>query len=203
MAAYQASKGAVTVMTKNAAMSYAADGVRVNSVHPGIIHTPMIDAQDGGITQGLVDVTPLGRIGRPEEVANGVLFLASDEASYVTGTQAVRRRRVHDTMTATVQAVVVDRPGGGPVSLVCEPRPAPSAGPGRLVVEPRFVGVCGSDLEPGRRALRRRLPDRVPARARPRVVRGRRRGRRGGGRLRGRPGWSSATARSATTGGSA
>ncbi|GAB3682787.1 SDR family NAD(P)-dependent oxidoreductase [Angustibacter aerolatus] len=87
VAAYQASKGAVTVMTKNAAMSYAADGVRVNSVHPGIIHTPMIDAQDGGITQGLVDVTPLGRIGRPEEVANGVLFLASDEASYVTGTQ--------------------------------------------------------------------------------------------------------------------
>ncbi|GAB3682783.1 zinc-dependent alcohol dehydrogenase [Angustibacter aerolatus] len=50
-------------------------------------------------------------------------------------------------MTATVQAVVVDRPGGGPVSLVCEPRPAPSAGPGQLVVEPRFVGVCGSDLE--------------------------------------------------------
>lgn len=87
VSAYQASKGAVTVMTKNAAMSYAADGIRVNSVHPGIIGTPMIDAQDNSITQGLVDVTPMGRIGRPEEVANAVYFLASDEASYITGAQ--------------------------------------------------------------------------------------------------------------------
>jgi NAD(P)-dependent dehydrogenase (short-subunit alcohol dehydrogenase family) len=87
VAAYQASKGAVTVMTKNAAMSYAADGIRVNSVHPGIIATPMIDAQQDSITQGLVDVTPLGRIGQPREVANAVLFLASDESSYITGTQ--------------------------------------------------------------------------------------------------------------------
>ncbi len=87
VSAYQASKGAVTVMTKNAAMSYAADGIRVNSVHPGIIGTPMIDAQDESITQGLVDVTPLGRIGRADEVANAVLFLASDEASYITGSQ--------------------------------------------------------------------------------------------------------------------
>jgi len=87
VSAYQASKGAVTVMTKNAAMSYAADGVRVNSVHPGIIHTPMIDAQDSEITDGLVATCPLGRIGQPEEVANAVLFLASDEASYVTGLQ--------------------------------------------------------------------------------------------------------------------
>jgi NAD(P)-dependent dehydrogenase (short-subunit alcohol dehydrogenase family) len=87
VSAYQASKGAVTVMTKNAAMSYAPDGVRVNSVHPGIIATPMIDAQEASITQGLVDVTPLGRIGQPREVANAVLFLASDESSYITGTQ--------------------------------------------------------------------------------------------------------------------
>jgi NAD(P)-dependent dehydrogenase (short-subunit alcohol dehydrogenase family) len=87
VSAYQASKGAVTVMTKNAAMSYAADGIRVNSVHPGIIATPMIDAQDDAITQGLVDVTPLGRIGQPRDVANAVLFLAGDESSYITGTQ--------------------------------------------------------------------------------------------------------------------
>jgi NAD(P)-dependent dehydrogenase (short-subunit alcohol dehydrogenase family) len=87
VAAYQASKGAVTVMSKNAAMSYASDGIRVNSVHPGIIATPMIDAQESSITQGLVDVTPLGRIGQPREVANAVLFLASEESSYITGTQ--------------------------------------------------------------------------------------------------------------------
>lgn len=87
VSAYQASKGAVTVMTKNAAMSYASSGIRVNSVHPGIIHTPMIDAQDAAITDALVADCPLGRIGRPEEVANAVLFLASDEASYVTGMQ--------------------------------------------------------------------------------------------------------------------
>jgi NAD(P)-dependent dehydrogenase (short-subunit alcohol dehydrogenase family) len=87
VSAYQASKGAVTLMTKNAAVSYAPDGVRVNSVHPGLIATPMIDAQDDSISQGLIDITPLGRIGQPQEVANAVLFLASDEASYMTGGQ--------------------------------------------------------------------------------------------------------------------
>jgi NAD(P)-dependent dehydrogenase (short-subunit alcohol dehydrogenase family) len=87
VSAYQASKGAVTLMTKNAAMSYAADGVRVNSVHPGLIMTPMIAAQDDGISNNLIAATPLGRIGQPREVANAVLFLASDEASFVTGCQ--------------------------------------------------------------------------------------------------------------------
>lgn len=89
VAAYQASKGAVTLMTKNAAMTYAPEGIRVNSVHPGLITTPMTDAQDPAISQGLVDETPLGRAGRAEEVANAVLFLGSDEASYVTGIQLV------------------------------------------------------------------------------------------------------------------
>jgi NAD(P)-dependent dehydrogenase (short-subunit alcohol dehydrogenase family) len=87
VAAYTASKGAVTSMTKNAALTYAKDGVRVNSVHPGLIATPMIAAQDDAISQGLIDVTPLGRIGQPEEIANAVLFLASDEASFITGAQ--------------------------------------------------------------------------------------------------------------------
>jgi NAD(P)-dependent dehydrogenase (short-subunit alcohol dehydrogenase family) len=90
VSAYQASKGAVTVMTKNAAMSYAADGIRVNSVHPGLIATPMIaaqDARDEAISNGLIAATPLRRIGQPREVANAVLFLASDEASFTTGSQ--------------------------------------------------------------------------------------------------------------------
>lgn len=89
VSAYQASKGAVTVMTKNAAMSYAADGIRVNSVHPGLIRTPMTDTQDPDISAQLVRDTPLGRAGEPSEVANAVLFLASDEASYITGTGIV------------------------------------------------------------------------------------------------------------------
>lgn len=87
VAAYQASKGAVSTMTKNAAMTYAPDGIRVNSVHPGLITTPMTDAQDPTLSAQLVAVTPLGRAGRPSEVAAAVTFLASDESSYVTGLQ--------------------------------------------------------------------------------------------------------------------
>lgn len=89
VAAYQASKGAVTLMSKNAALTYASEGIRVNSVHPGLITTPMTHAQDPAISEALVATTPLGRAGRPEEVANGILFLASDEASYITGSQLV------------------------------------------------------------------------------------------------------------------
>ena len=76
-------------MSKNAALTYASEAIRVNSVHPGLITTPMTDAQDSAISEALVTTTPLGRAGRPEEVANGILFLASDEASYITGSQLV------------------------------------------------------------------------------------------------------------------
>jgi NAD(P)-dependent dehydrogenase (short-subunit alcohol dehydrogenase family) len=87
VAAYQASKGAVRTMTKNAAITYAKDGIRVNSVHPGIIATPMIKKQDAALTDGVVDQTPLGRLGRPQEIAAAVCFLASDLASYITGVE--------------------------------------------------------------------------------------------------------------------
>jgi NAD(P)-dependent dehydrogenase (short-subunit alcohol dehydrogenase family) len=88
VAPYQASKGAVTVMTKNAAMTFAP-AIRANSIHPGIIWTPLIERQDPAISQSLVDVTPMKRMGQPKEIAYAALFLASDESSYVTGSQLV------------------------------------------------------------------------------------------------------------------
>ncbi len=89
VAAYTASKGAVRLMSKNAALSYVGDGIRVNSLHPGIIDTPMIAAQDSGITAAVVAATPMKRLGRPMEIATGALFLASDESSYMTGAELV------------------------------------------------------------------------------------------------------------------
>jgi NAD(P)-dependent dehydrogenase (short-subunit alcohol dehydrogenase family) len=89
VAAYQASKGAVRLMTKNAALTYAGDNIRVNSLHPGIVDTPMIRAQDADLTGEIVDATPLGRIAEPREVAYGALFLACGESSYVTGIELV------------------------------------------------------------------------------------------------------------------
>jgi NAD(P)-dependent dehydrogenase (short-subunit alcohol dehydrogenase family) len=89
VSAYTASKGAVRLMAKNAALSYVGDGIRVNSLHPGIVDTPMIAAQDAGITQAVVDATPMKRLGKPDELAYGALFLASDESSFMTGAELV------------------------------------------------------------------------------------------------------------------
>ena len=89
VAAYTASKGAVRLLSKNVALSYAADGIRSNSLHPGIIDTPLIAAQDAAVTQGVVAATPAGRLGSAREVAYGALFLASDESSYMTGAELV------------------------------------------------------------------------------------------------------------------
>jgi NAD(P)-dependent dehydrogenase (short-subunit alcohol dehydrogenase family) len=86
---YHAAKGAVRNMTKNAAMTYVADGIRVNSVHPGFIHTPLTDAQAADLNELVIGSTPMKRGGQPIEVAYGCLFLASDEASYVTGVELV------------------------------------------------------------------------------------------------------------------
>ncbi|MBI3628652.1 MAG: glucose 1-dehydrogenase [Candidatus Rokubacteria bacterium] len=88
---YNASKAAVRVMTKSAAVQYARDGIRVNSVHPGFM-PPMLTSKttaDPAMRAEMLKGVPMGRAGRPEEVACAVLFLASDEASYVTGTELV------------------------------------------------------------------------------------------------------------------
>ncbi len=88
-AAYHASKGAVRLLTKTAALELAGDNIRVNSVHPGVIDTPMVEAIDRELRAGIGSVVPLRREGRPEEIAFGVLFLASDESSYMTGSELV------------------------------------------------------------------------------------------------------------------
>jgi Dehydrogenases with different specificities (related to short-chain alcohol dehydrogenases) len=85
--AYQASKGGVTVLTKNAAVAYASDGIRVNSVHPGYIATPMTDELGEEANAAIRAATPQDRLGEPEEVAGIVAFLASDRASYVNGAE--------------------------------------------------------------------------------------------------------------------
>ncbi|MAU21157.1 MAG: oxidoreductase [Martelella sp.] len=87
--AYHASKGAVIMMTKNAAITHVGDGIRVNSVHPGFIDTPLTQAQDPEINKFVIGMTPMGRAGTPREIANGCLYLASDEASFVTGAELV------------------------------------------------------------------------------------------------------------------
>jgi NAD(P)-dependent dehydrogenase (short-subunit alcohol dehydrogenase family) len=89
VAAYTASKAAVRSLSKNVALTYADYNIRSNSIHPGIIETPMVMAQDSSLTADLVQKTPLGRLGTPLEVAHGALFLASDDASYITGTELI------------------------------------------------------------------------------------------------------------------
>jgi len=88
---YNASKGAVRILTKSAAVQYAKDGIRVNSVHPGIM-PPMrtsVATADPEVRKQMLARVPMGREGRREEVGYAVLFLASDEASYITGTELV------------------------------------------------------------------------------------------------------------------
>ena len=86
--AYSASKGAVRIYTKSAAVRYGPLGIRVNSVHPGYM-PPMLNATNANERADKIALTPLRRLGEPIEVAYGVLFLASDEASFVTGTELV------------------------------------------------------------------------------------------------------------------
>jgi NAD(P)-dependent dehydrogenase (short-subunit alcohol dehydrogenase family) len=88
---YNASKGAVRLMTKAVAVQFARENIRVNSVHPGVM-PPMRTSKltgDPEVRKKLINAIPMGRAGRIEEVANASLFLASDDASYITGTELV------------------------------------------------------------------------------------------------------------------
>jgi len=92
---YHASKGAVRMMTKTDALIYAPHGIRVNSVHPGFIWTPLVESfleSQGDVSQGrnaLDALHPIGHIGEPDDIAYGVVYLASDESKFVTGTELV------------------------------------------------------------------------------------------------------------------
>ena len=89
---YAASKGAVRLLTKSTAIQYAADGIRCNSVHPGVIETPMTTPIMLNTPEGRelnASRHPLGRFGQPEDIAYGVLFLASDESCFMTGSEPV------------------------------------------------------------------------------------------------------------------
>lgn len=93
-AAYHASKGALRILTKNAAIRYAKEGIRVNSIHPGFIETPMIESYlrdesraKSRMAAWIEAMTPMGRVGTPAEVAEAIVFLASPAASYMTGSE--------------------------------------------------------------------------------------------------------------------
>jgi NAD(P)-dependent dehydrogenase (short-subunit alcohol dehydrogenase family) len=90
-AAYQATKGAVRVLSKTAAVEYALAGVRVNSIHPGVIATPMIQdlLDEAGDQQADIRRTPMKRAGVPDEIAPAMVFLACDDSSFVTGAELV------------------------------------------------------------------------------------------------------------------
>ncbi len=92
---YHASKGAVRIMTKTDAFLYAKDKIRVNSVHPGFIWTPMVEGylkSQGDVEEGrkyLDTLHPIGHVGEPDDIACGIVYLASDESKFVTGSELV------------------------------------------------------------------------------------------------------------------
>ena len=94
---YSASKGAVLAMTRSIAMDYVSQGIRCNAICPGTVHTPFVEGylarnfagHEDAERQKLHDRQPIGRMGRPDEIAKAALYLASDEASFVTGSQLV------------------------------------------------------------------------------------------------------------------
>ena len=89
--AYSAAKGAIRLFSKTAALQYAKENIRVNSIHPGYVITPLTQKRfaDARLHEELIDKTPMGRLGTAEDIANGVLFLASDESGWMTGAELV------------------------------------------------------------------------------------------------------------------
>jgi NAD(P)-dependent dehydrogenase (short-subunit alcohol dehydrogenase family) len=87
--AYQATKGAVTMMTKAAAITHCRDNIRVNNICPGLVMTPMAEEEGEESNNAVIAMTPIGRAAQPREISYGALFLASDESSYVTGSELV------------------------------------------------------------------------------------------------------------------
>ncbi|MGJ8723253.1 MAG: SDR family NAD(P)-dependent oxidoreductase [Roseibacillus sp.] len=94
--AYHASKGAVRLMTKTDALFYASKGIRVNSIHPGFIWTPLVEELGNRSPEGpdkfretLDSLHPIGHVGQPEDIAYGAIYLASDESKFVTGSELV------------------------------------------------------------------------------------------------------------------
>ena len=84
--AYHAAKGAVRTITKNAALHWATEGIRVNSIHPGFIETPILEPARGTeYWDTMTALTPMGHLGKPDDIAAGVAYLASDDAKFVTG----------------------------------------------------------------------------------------------------------------------
>lgn len=84
--AYSSAKGGVKLLSQTLGITYAKQGIRVNAVCPGYIDTPLIAGRDKAMNEHLISLHPMGRLGKPEEVAKAVLFLASDDASFITGT---------------------------------------------------------------------------------------------------------------------
>ena len=92
---YTASKWAMRGLTKSAALELIGDGIRVNSVHPATIATPLTHAAPAGHVEANRAVIPLGREANPDEIANIVLFLASSEASFITGSEVIAHLQTH------------------------------------------------------------------------------------------------------------
>ena len=125
LAAYSATKGAVRLFTKSAALEGAKDKIRVNSVHPGIIETPIWDAilppgearrNASDLNQRATVIVPTGVLGQPQDIANGILFLASDQSSYMTGSELVIDAGVGSRSVATMKSSIRIASSG-----LCEP----------------------------------------------------------------------------------